>query len=560
MAEPTHNKIEPGLSPYEEHQKADQRNTIINWYNALYQSTGKKPPANLLSYALKHRLDQTQFESLVRLKDKGWENSPTAKIQRQEAVNMLTDSYGNQSWRKDKKIMEMVKQFGVISNPAKLGQALKKMFEQVVMKDEKFLAANRGFAQFYKTWKPAATDQNDPGSILRDYKDAMITQKKAFQQEYVKWMGAGSTMPDELFYAAFEKGWEAGGPEWQKAIQDNDASWATGPMATTRKAEFERNWKIMYSDGKGGVTKEMPKDALTDYSKSGLEFSQYFHEKIKDSAWFKQDFGDYGDWETLASRDEGVGADKLDVFDYFKKRAEFVTDYKEAFGPDAQVDAALLTRAMRENWSTAIFHNYVMKNDPKAKDTEEYKRKAEDFNLYYKGVFGENANADQGLIDQYITSGSSDPLSMWDTIKSTSQFKQQYANWDVFAAGQEAAGNVVMDDPQQYKEYQRGMEDAFAKIGMPVPGDMTRQIFASAIDTGELGQNLETFAQDKTSYDWQTGQQADLATAAGVANKPAGGDLRKRMEAALAQHRAYAGSKFNEFDVGQKNDMITKKI
>jgi hypothetical protein len=553
-------KDKKGITPLEGHDAADLRNNIFNWYNALYKAVGKKPPANLVAYAVKHRLDQTQFENLVREKDKNWENSPVAKEQRQAAVNMLTSAYGNQSWRKDKKTMEMVKRFGVIENVQKLGQALKKMFEQVVMKDEKFLAQNRGFTQFYKTWKPAAADQNDPGSILRDYKDAILTQKKAFQQEYVKWMGAGSTMPDELFYAAFEKGWEAGGPEWQKAIQDNDASWATGPMATTRKAEFERNWKIMYSDGKGGVTKAMPADALTDYSKSALDFTQYFHEKIKDSAWFKQDFGDYADWETLESRDSGNPADKIDVFDYFKKRAEFITDYKESFGPDAQVDSALLTRAMRENWSTAIFHNYVMKNDPKAKETDEYKRKADDFNLYWKGVFGENSTPDQGLMDQYVTSGSSDPLTMWDSIKSTGEFKSQYANWDAFSAGQEAAGNVVMDDPMQYKEYQRGMEDAFAKIGMQTPGNMVRQIFASGIDTGELGQNLETFAQDKTSYDWQTGQQADLATAAGVANKPAGGDLRKRMEAALAQHRAYAGSKFNEFDTGQKNDMITKKI
>jgi len=560
----THSPAETGVSPLEGHAGPDYRNQVINWYNSLWKSFDRKPPANLLAYAVKHRLNETEFANLVRLKDPKWENSPVALEQRQAAVTMLNQAFNGQSWRKDKKIMELVKRFGVIANAQKLGQALAAMFKQVVAKNPKFVADHPGWSAWWTKNKDNQTDAYDPASWIVKYNDDVDTAKESFQTQYAEDMGVGAKMPDEFFWTAFNAGWEPRGVDWNNAIRGEEG-WETSAGATSKKEEFSRQWDIIFSDGKGGVVRPLDDALASAYAKSGMPFDAFFHSKIKSQSWFNDAFPDYAQWETDTSRKEGRSADELDIFSYFQDKAdtekdklEYVNDYRETFGADAVPDQAIIDRAIKEKWSVAVFHNYVMKNDPKRTETQEYKDKAESFDLYYKDIFGENSVPDAGLRDEFVASGSSDTKSMWDSIKGTSAFKSQYANWDVYSSAQEAQGNMVSNNPQQYKEYQAGMEAAFARIGMPVPGGMVKQIFASGVDMGEMGSNLEAYSDTKTSYDWQTGQQADLATAAGVENKPAGGDLRKRMEAALAQHQKYAGSKFNEFDTDTRTG--TKKI
>jgi hypothetical protein len=118
----------------------------------------------------------------------------------------------------------------------------------------------------------------------------------------------------------------------------------------------------------------------------------------------------------------------------------------------------------------------------------------------------------------------------------------------------------VTEDPMAYKEYQTEFYKAFEDIGMQVPAGMDQEIFASGLNTQDIQNNAGVYNENKDSYQWQTGQTADIKQAIGLGDRAAGGDLRKRMEQALAQHRAYAGSKFNAFDTGMKNDQLVKKI
>jgi hypothetical protein len=549
------------IKPMTPEQKTNYINTLTNYYNTLYKATGMKIPKNILDYAVTHQISTSDFRQLVVSKDKAWANGPIAKSQRQTAIEMLVTAFGNQSWKKDKELVKMVQAFGTIADPAKIGQALRTLFLQKVSKSSAFKTRNPGFDKWWKTHGASQSDQFNPNSWVSSYNSDVVTERENFQAVYAGLVSPNATMPDELFWTAFNGGWNPNDPRFVSAVQSSSA-WGGSSGAQVLAQDFTENWGVIFGA-------DVPPDPsmLAAYTKGNGNFTDFFHSAIKNSSIFRTTFPTYSDWEAKTSRSKGIPPTELDVFGYFAQQADdkdtqlsYINDYKEMFGPDATPNQAWLDRAIAEKWSVGVWHNFILKNDPSAASTEEYKNKAADFDLYWKGVFGENSTADPGLRAQYVSSGTNDPLTMWDQIKGTSAFQQQYANWDAFSSAQEAQGNVVMNDPGAYKEYQRGMEDAFSKIGMAVPQEMVRTIFASGVNPNELENNLQTFDQTKQSYDWQTGQQADLQTAAGVGNRAAGGDLRKRMEQALAQHRAYSESKFNAFDTGMKNDQLVKKI
>lgn len=84
--------------------------------------------------------------------------------------------------------------------------------------------------------------------------------------------------------------------------------------------------------------------------------------------------------------------------------------------------------------------------------------------------------------------------------------------------------------------------------------------FASGIDASDFAQNIEQFSEQGEAYKLQSGQQADLATVAGIADKTAGGDIRKKLSAALKQHQTYVQSKFTNFQTEEKNNKIAQNI
>jgi hypothetical protein len=234
---------------------------------------------------------------------------------------------------------------------------------------------------------------------------------------------------------------------------------------------------------------------------------------------------------------------------------------------DGTPDPALLAQALANNWSNTQWDLTLKQKDAKYKETEGYKadqsvklRKGESFDLHWKRLFGENATPDPSLREKFMGGTDDDLNSLWDDIKKTGEFQSQYAQWDAFAAAQNAQGQNVMEDPGLYKQYQKAFTDAFSNQGMQAPQGLDRLFFASGIDTSSFSQNLGQYVQQQQSYQWQTGQEADVATASGVGDKTAGGDLRKRMAEALGQHQAYAKSKFTDFRTQEENGRIASKI
>jgi hypothetical protein len=149
---------------------------------------------------------------------------------------------------------------------------------------------------------------------------------------------------------------------------------------------------------------------------------------------------------------------------------------------------------------------------------------------------------------------------LFDQVKNTNEFRSQYGNWDVFAAAQHATGTSAMADPLLYKEYQAAFYNAFADVGIVAPTGMERQFLASGETTTDFTNHIEQFSQQAPSYQWQTGQQADLATTAGVGDKTAGGDIRKKLAEALQQHRAFAESKYQPFQTQEVGGKIAQNI
>lgn len=120
-----------------------------------------------------------------------------------------------------------------------------------------------------------------------------------------------------------------------------------------------------------------------------------------------------------------------------------------------------------------------------------------------------------------------------------------------------------MTDPLLYNEYRTAFQNAFADQGMQAPQDLERQFFASGDTTTDFTQHVGQFAQAKEAYNWQSGEQADVATATGItADKTAGGELRKRMAEALAQQKAYLQSNSTTYrsQEQQGSGLITQKV
>ena len=214
---------------------------------------------------------------------------------------------------------------------------------------------------------------------------------------------------------------------------------------------------------------------------------------------------------------------------------------------EAVIPPELLQRAMAGNWSRALFELTFKKEDPAYRNTDTYKNNVASFELYWKQVFGENSPVDPSLAATYAMGSYSNPIQLFDQVKQTQEFRSQYGNWDAFAAGQHAAGNAAMTDPLLYNEYRTAFYNAFADMGLQAPADLERQFFASGENTTDFTQHVQLFSQAEAAYDWQSGGKADFQTAVDLGNKTAGGDLRKRMAAALEQQKAYMGSKFNTF-------------
>ena len=321
--------------------------------------------------------------------------------------------------------------------------------------------------------------------------------------------------------------------------------------------EFDVFWKSVY--GQASVPDELLRKG---YQKTDgyTTFDEYFTEFIRPSAAFKTAIPGF---EKLADATSGTpgGDNVVDPMDYFKTKQSLEQYYEILSEKPGASDSAMIQKAMDNNWSAARFE-LEFKNSPAYTGTAAYLAKAQQVDGYYKSIFGVDAVQPKDLQDTFARGVSTDVTSMFEDIKQTAEFKQQYGNWGEFQAAQDATGNSgrILADPAVYKQYKAAFYQAFADVGMTAPADYEKMFFSSGLDEQAITSNMKTYTDTQASYAWQTGESADVATAAGIGNKAAGGDLRTRMEAAIGQHRALANSKFNTYDTQQKNDFMVKKI
>jgi hypothetical protein len=470
------------------------------------------------------------------------------------ARDLLRDVLKGQFNLNDKEIKALIVKFA-IGDPTKLTDS--NFFRRYVMHLDSFKTAYAGFAAWWRQRTGvAATAGGDTYQGFVKWQQL----RDAYVQDYQSRFGSAAVIPDELLNRALMGNWALDSPQWNEALLA-DPSWSGVESYQQRVEYFKDQWNAIFA---GTEYEDMdPPSALMHKfgANKNLEWSEVFQTSIRDSEAFRSAFPDFEAFAEASFKRTGMQPGTIQINDYFRRRADYIEIYKGIMeDPDAMPDSAVLGEALANNWSDTQWELSVKKNDPQYKNSPASKNRGVAFDNYWKRVFGENSVPDGGLRDEFIRGTLSEPSSMWEQIKGTSEFRSQYSMWETFAAAQNAQGNVVMDDPGLYKKYQKAFYDAFANQGIQVPGGFDRMFFASGIDPGDFAQNIEQFSEQGEAYKWQSGEQADLATTAGIGDKTAGGDLRKKLSDAIRQHQTFAQSKFTNFRMEEKSDKLAQKI
>jgi hypothetical protein len=533
---------------------ADETKGWTDRWERAYQDlvkSNKSIPKDLLKLIISKKgvFSSTALETWVRKNDqKAWLNTTAAVKRQQEMLRSLRAIFGGDYKPKDDMPGLMLRY--ALADPDTVDFV--KFFAKVVSKSKTFATQFPGFAEWYATASRSESFASSSDAIVK-FKGA----RGVYEEMYRELMQSNDVDP-EFITSALKNAWDktqfrinlTSGDTWKKTV------------GAGRDEEFKRNWDSIFQgtkyEGKYNDT------LISKYRLGTMDFQSLINTDVKDMPEIAELYPDYADWEKKM-HGLGVPEDKIDIFSYLSEQGgmkqEFSTWYKELMGDtEAVIPPDLLKRAMDGKWSQTLFEMTVKKTSPVFKDTETFKQQRASFDLYWKRTFGENSIPDASLGDAYASGSYQNPLQMFDQIKGTSEFRSQYGNWDAFAAAQHAQGNSAMDDPLLYKEYQTAFQNAFADAGLTAPAGLESQFFASGEGTNDFTNHVAQFAQQSASYDWQTGQQADMATATDLAGKTAGGDLRKRMAEALGQHQAYAKSKFTDFRTQEENGRIASKI
>lgn len=538
-------------------QIAELKRRIKQNYNALFgdPSGNRAVPPDLMERALKSRTsDVSYLKGWLRsnLKNGLYLKTTEGKSRALKARQSLEAIFG-----KDPKLRDKVMEMWLGSDPG-LDQdaAWDKFFDTKIVKSKEF-------KKEFTAWAAFRASAGQRGMTAQQSVDAY----RAIQRDAESWYraqmnDAAATMPpglldqllgagvtDEASFELFIKN----DPTW-KAAQEEKAIAST--YGQDKGREFDEFWHSVY--GADSAPDELLRRGYMKTDQN-TTFDEYFTQFIRPSAEFQQAVPGFEKWADSYSGTPG-GDTTVDPMLYFKSIKSFESMYME-ISENLDVDQAFIQRAMDGNWSAARFE-LEFKKTPAYKKTAAYTDKVEGIQGYWKSIFGVDAPVDQSIADQFAMSSSKDPTSMFDAIRGTSAFQSQYGNWGDFQAAQDAAGNSgrILANPALYKEYRAAFYQAFADVGMAPPADYERMFFRSGIDENDIKVNMRDYIATNVSYDWQTGQKADVATAAGISDKTAGGNLRDRMAAALAQHKAYAGSKFQTYNTSEKNNFVVKQI
>jgi hypothetical protein len=536
---------------------ADEIKGWTDRWERSYQDLVKRGvpiPKDLLKLiiAKKGVFSSAALELWVRKNDpKNWLNTTDAVKRQQEMLRGLRAIFGPDYKPKDDMPGLMMKY--ALADPDTVDFI--KFFSKVVSKSQTFKTQFPGFSEWYD-----AASRNESFASSSDAVLKFKTIRGAYETLYRQLMGT-SDVDADFITNALKNSWDD--TQFKLNLQSGDRWKST--IGAPRDEEFKRSWDAIFQGTKyEGVYND---SLLSKYRSGTMDFQTLINTDIKDMAEIAELYPEYDAWEK-EQHSLGAPEDKVNIFSYLADRGsmrqDFSTWYKEIMqDTNAVIPPDLLAQAMSGKWSQTLFELAVKKSPAGSaayKNTDSYKQQAASFGLYWKQIFGENSVPDQSLADAYASGTYSNPMQLFDQVKNTNEFRSQYGNWDAFSAAQNAAGTSAMADPLLYKEYKTAFYNAFADVGLAAPQGLESQFFASGVDKTDFTDHIGQFAQQKQSYEWQTGEAPDLATAAGIGDKTAGGSLRKRLDEALKQHQAYAQSKFTNFRTEEVAGNLAQRI
>lgn len=529
---------------------------FVNWYKVTVSAAPGGPPAKSIPGTLKKLYmandgawGTDRALQWIRLNDPNWLRTKEAQDKEDAIKGLYEQSFGYKINWKDPVMKRYVEGFSRTSPNINVPRRLTEIFMKRILPSKKFKTQNPGFASWLNKNRQNYKDANSIIDALTDYNAAKETLTDYWATQSLE------PMPKELLDEAIANDWEKESLAFQRAMTQSKA-WASGASYQDRAAEFTQNWKAIFGEG------SEPDPNLQDtYARNntGLTFSDYFHTSLKNSSLFKQNMPGYQQWEAAqhaAGKPEGA----IDVFDYFSRRNELVEMWNENFTAGELPDQAFLDEAMTNNWGDALFLNKLRRTDA-YKNSGAGKQKSAKFDSYWRKMFGETAVPNETIKGNYMGSDNNDPSVYWDDIKGTDEFKKQYANWDVFANAQAAIGVDITEDPMEYKAYLASMKNAFTNIGMEMPEQLERNIFASGVSGEDLQDRASMWNTTKEAYQLQEGEKADLVQTMGVGTTQANStNIRDRLVKALEKQKTYSQSKFAIAETKTENDMVTQKI
>lgn len=526
-------------------------------WDALFDGKAPKPPKGLLEAAIKRESVDASWllKQLHNNHYNVWEDTTQAKKKANEAIEVLDSLFPE-----DAKIKAAFIKMYLKGNTE---MTMDQFFDRKVRNSKVFKDTFPGFEDFYKQY---ATDA--PDKSYRAAAAAYMTKRQSYLSAYQTMFPEAKSVPPAILAKALSMNWD---PQvFADWVKKNDPAYLTTPEAAAKGHELDDLWQTMFGASVALPAALKQKWVLTP-GDTDADLWSFFNDNVRNSSEFKSLYPDFEDWAMSQAGTPGAAMD-VNPLEYFKRKKELEQLYELLAEKPGASNAELIKQAIKSGWSNERFQLEFEKTDPAYKDTEAVKAKAaaeterandkiESFNLYWKSIMGTDSTPPSDLAYSFGWGTNDDPRSMFEAITQTNAFQSQYGNWSAFAAAQNAAGNSgLIDNPALYKQYKDAFYDEFAKIGIGAPQNMERMFFASGVDPTELSQNLQAYIATNQSYQWQTDTAADVATAAGIGDKVAGGDLKRRMEAALAQHKAYTESKYNTFNVAEKNGSFIRKI
>lgn len=534
-------------------QKTARLNQLRVWYETAFGGYHRgSPPKELqkLFLADKGAWDFERTKMWIRLHDKNWLQSADAR----DRINMLRTLYRNTfgplTTFTSKEFRQQAEAFARGNPRANTNETLIRIFRTRILNSKAFEKAVPGGADTFKTWLRTQPPDTDILKATGEFYRTTQSFKDAWGDAET-----GAEIPEDLLIEALKNNWRPDGPEFTKAIV-NSAEYSRTRPYQDKIEDFQSKWSTLFGDGTPA-----PAGLAEKYAKSAGNWESFLKTEVQKTTEFKAAFPDYTEWKAKEVQ-QGVPEENIDIYSYFQDRQEFTEAWQRAYTDGQPVDAALLSQAMRENWSLPQWQN-KMKQLPGYSSTVEGKNRSEQFDLYWKSMFGEAAPVNSELRGKYVASNLNDPSGMWDDIKQTQNFRDVYRDWDAFSQAQTKIGNNVISDPAAYNEYKAGFEKAFSDIGMAVPEGLHKAIFASGEDIGDLQQNAQMWKDTGKAFELQSGARADIGAALGVTvDKAKAGDMRLRMKKALEQQRTLAASKFKSFNTSenQNTGLVTQKI